>query len=431
MRATQWRPAAELQARAAAALRRIVGHAAAHVPHYRDLLRAAGVHPEDLRAVDDLAHVPVTTKAALRKGFPGRVTAPVLVRPRGQPARTSGSTGLPFEFYVDRGDAGLRRAAYLLFRDWAGVPLWTPMLRLGGLREPVLTGVLGVARRLLLGERRLSLSGITVTTAQFVEAIRRLGGGDYFVWTYPSYGVRIARRLADEGVRLARYPSVVVTYAETLTPADAATLAEAFGCRVVDHYSSWEVHDVAQTCPDEPTLFHVNSERVVVRVVHEDGRAAAPGERGRIIVTDLTNEVMPFVNYDTGDHAVAGPPCPCGRGLPTLRAIEGRSAETIATPDGRSLAPSTLGWIVASTPGALAHVWEYQAVQVARDQVVLRVVPGARFSGAVAERLRTGLSQHLGPLVRVTVEAAAEIEREPSGKRLVIKRRVDPPPGAG
>jgi phenylacetate-CoA ligase len=423
MRAAQWRSADELHAGAGAALRRMVRHAAAHVPHYRDLLREAGVRPEEIRGLEDLDRVPVTTKAALRQGFPGRVTVPSLARRRGQQESTSGSTGAPFEFYLDRGDAGLRRAAYLLFREWAGIPLRVPMLRLVGLRPLMLPGLQGLARRLLLGERQHWLGAMTATPATFGAAVRRLGAGEYFVWTHPAYAVRLARRLADEGARLERYPSVVVTFGETLTPIDASVITEAFRCRVVDHYSSSEIHCIAQTCPDEPTMFHVNSARVVAWVMREDGRAAAPGERGRLILTDLTNHVMPFLNYDIGDQAVAGPPCPCGRGFPTLGAIEGRSAEAIVTPDGRTLAPSTLALLVVNA--ALSHVWEYQAVQPRADEVILRVVPCGAFSPAVAERLRASLREHLGPLVHVTVEIVDETEPEPSGKRLTIKRLAE------
>jgi phenylacetate-CoA ligase len=429
MRQAQWRSAEELEASAAEALRRIVSHAATHVAHYRDLLNDAGVRPEEIRSVDDLARVPVTTKIALRQGFPDRVADLELARRRGQRERTSGSTGLPFEFYLDRGDAGLRRAAYLLFREWAEVPLAVPMLHLVGLREARPSGLQRIGRRLLLGERRLWLGGMTTTPAQLGEAVRHLGGGAYFLWTHPSYGVRLARRLAAEGTRLERYPSAVVTYAESLTPTDASVLTEAFRCRVVDHYSSSEVQYIAQTCPDEPSFLHVNSERVIVRVVDADGRAVAPGERGRVLVTDLMNRVMPFLNYDIGDQAVPGPPCPCGRGLPTLRTIKGRTAETIETPDGRTLAPSTLGSIVVDTAPALSHVWEYQAVQVRPDRAILRVVPTDGFAPAVAERLRLRLRQHLGPHMEVEVEVVDQIDREPSGKRLVIKRHVEGPPG--
>ena len=57
--------------------------------------------------------------------------------------------------------------------------------------------------------------------------------------------------------------------------------------------------------PDNADMLHVNSERAVVRVVRDDGTAAAVGERGRVLLTDLANHVMPFINYDIGDRAVA------------------------------------------------------------------------------------------------------------------------------
>ena len=99
---------------------------------------------------------------------------------------------------------------------------------------------------------------------------------------------------------------------------------------------------MAQSCPDHAALLHVNSERVVLRVVGGDGRDVRPGERGRVVVTALANDVMPFINYDLGDWAVRGGPCPCGRGFPTLAAIEGRSGEIIETPDGRAITPAML-----------------------------------------------------------------------------------------
>ena len=96
---------------------------------------------------------------------------------------------------------------------------------------------------------------------------------------------------------------------------------------------------MAQTCPDNPRVLHVNSERVVLRIVGEDGRPATPGSPGRIVVTALDNYVMPFINYEIGDTGVAGAPCPCGRGFPTLATVEGRLGDSIRTPAGRLVSP--------------------------------------------------------------------------------------------
>src|SRR5207249_1577555 len=155
----------------------------------------------------------------------------------------------------------------------------------------------------------------------------------------------------------------VISHAETLTPSSAASIERAFRCRVVNQYSTWEVPQIAQTCPDNPTLLHVNSERAVVRLVREDGTEARPGEQGRVVITDLTNFVAPFINYDIGDWAVAGPACPCGRGFPTLQSVEGKTSEQLRTPAGRLISASALSHVLLDLVPVQPYVLEFQAVQ--------------------------------------------------------------------
>jgi phenylacetate-CoA ligase len=168
----------------------------------------------------------------------------------------------------------------------------------------------------------------------------------------------------------------------------------------------------------------VNSQRAILRAVRGDGTVVAPGEPGRIVVTDLANWVMPFINYDTGDRAVAGAPCPCGRGFPTLVSLEGRIVETIRTPDGRVLSPGILSHLLVSGSGAIPYVWEYQAVQTGPTSVVLRILPTARFNQEFASKLRGDLGAFLGPDMTVDVETVDRIPTERSGKRLVIKSEL-------
>jgi phenylacetate-CoA ligase len=417
----QWRPAGELEARAMRRVRELLAHAVAHVPYYRDLFRGSDVHPEEIRTPADLGRVPVTTKAALRDNFPARTVADDLPRRRFAKGLTSGSTGAPFQFYTDRAADANRHGSYLFFLDWAGAALWDTRIVIAYHatlpREPVLRRA---ARRLLLGEQLALLSGVDLSAATLRARIRRLPGRRrYFIQAYPSYATRLAATLLEENVELTAYPRVVITMTETLTAVNADAIARAFRCRVVNHYSTWEILHLAQSCPDNPELLHVNSERAIVQVVRADGTLAGPGERGRVFLTDLSNMVMPFINYDIGDWAVAGPPCPCGRGWPTLRDLDGRVGEVIETPDGKIIAPGALTRRL--TRQVVGYVWEYQAVQPTPDAVVLRVVPSRRFSPGVATGLQANLQEFLGPTVRVTVETVERIPVEASGKRLIIK----------
>jgi len=181
---------------------------------------------------------------------------------------------------------------------------------------------------------------------------------------------------------------------------------------------------MAQTCPDNPAVLHVNSERVVLRVMGDDGRVAAPGTRGRIVVTALENYVMPFINYEIGDWAVAGERCPCGRGFPTLVSLEGRLGEVLRTPTGRTILPIALCRFLNIRARAHPYIWEYQAVQTVPERVAFKVVPTARLTPDRVDWLRAELEGFLGPGVSVTVDQVDRIPVEASGKRLLVRSHL-------
>jgi phenylacetate-CoA ligase len=425
LRELQWRTPDELEARAVDSLRGLLGHARAQVPYYRDLMGRAGVRPEDIRAVEDLAGLPITTKADLRAALPDGALAAGVPASRRLRGRTSGSTGQPFEFYLDQDDADIRRGSYLFFREWAGAPPWytrvlvaipsfvPPHYR----PSPWLTW----GRRLLLGERVEHLHTDHLTLPRIRAKLRHLTRGrPYFLYGPPSYLAHLSRLLLDSGEPVPRAPAVVIACGETLTDFDRRVIERALGCRVVSHYSTLEVLYLGQTCPDEASVLHTNSERAIVRVVRPDGRAAAPGEPGRVVVTDLANFVMPFVNYDLGDVAVTTPPCRCGRGLPTLGRLEGRVGELIHTPL-RVVSAVTLSYYLTDICHATPYLREFQAIVEGPRSVVLRVVPTPEFGPEPASIIRASLEDLLGPGVAVRVEPVERIPLEPSGKRLIIK----------
>jgi phenylacetate-CoA ligase len=429
LRELQWRSSEELEARALVKLRGLLEHAVVHVPYYRELFGQARLKPGDIRKLQDLSRLPVTTKADLRAGFPTRAVADNLSPRRRWKMTTGGSSGIPLEFYADRAGVDIWLGTYFFFLEWAGSGLWDTAVLIDSPAH-VATNVppppryLRVIRRLVLGERTVYLSAIEFTTASFRAAVSRLVGRPYFIRTLPSYASRLAADLVAEGDGLPAYPKVVISHGETLTATNVAIIEQAFRCPVVDQYSAWDVPQIAQTCPDNPAVLHVNSERAITRVVCENGRDAAPGEVGRLVITDLANEVMPFINYEIGDTAAAGGPCSCGRGFPTLTSLEGRIVETIRTPDGRVLSPGILSHLLVSGSGAVPYIWEYQAVQTAPAEVALRVVPTARFDAVFAARLRGDLEVFLGPNVSLTVETVERIPTDRSGKRPVIKSEL-------
>jgi phenylacetate-coenzyme A ligase PaaK-like adenylate-forming protein len=98
--ALQWRSPEDLRERAEAKLRTLLCHAYDHVPHYRTLFDNAGVTPNDVRSLKTFCALPITSKRDLRANFPGGVVADNLPSQRRRFTTTSGSSGVPFEFFT-------------------------------------------------------------------------------------------------------------------------------------------------------------------------------------------------------------------------------------------------------------------------------------------------------------------------------------------
>ena len=76
-----------------------------------------------------------------------------------------------------------------------------------------------------------------------------------------------------------------------------------------------------------------------MEVLDNHGRPCKEGETGRVVLTDLHNFTMPLIRYEIGDYAEVGPPCACGRGLPVLARILGRSRNMLTLPAGDRIWP--------------------------------------------------------------------------------------------
>jgi phenylacetate-CoA ligase len=161
---------------------------------------------------------------------------------------------------------------------------------------------------------------------------------------------------------------------------------------------------------------HINAEALFVEIV-PDPAIAAPA--GRILVTDLLNYSMPLIRYEIGDIGILAPEqdCPCGRGLPLLAEVRGRTTDFLILPDGRRISGPALTLVVAD----MADVRQVQFVQRGRSRVVLRVVPGNNYSAQTVAELRKRLGVYLDQNTTLEVEEVESIASEVSGKyRFVI-----------
>ncbi len=203
-------------------------------------------------------------------------------------------------------------------------------------------------------------------------------------------------------------------------PEDLRVLArEAWDVPVYDTYSAGEFGVLALQCPEHDHL-HVQSENVLLEILREDGSACAPGEVGRVVVTDLHNFAMPLIRYAIGDYAEAGEPCPCGRGLPVIRRIAGRSSNMAIDVNGRRFWPLLSPFMWMGTP-----ITQRQFVQLTRSHVEVRFVAPRDLTHAEEAGIRDGLIATFRHPFEFSFVRVAEIARAPGAKFEEFISRVD------
>ena len=138
------------------------------------------------------------------------------------------------------------------------------------------------------------------------------------------------------------YIKHIKTIGETVHQSQRDKTKRVLGLKIEDNYSSNEMGCVAMQCPDTDN-YHVMAETAIVEIINEQGDPCAPGEVGRLVVTDLHNHASPLIRYDIGDWAEAGERCSCGRGLPTIRRFVGREHSILTRPDGSRIWPIFYG----------------------------------------------------------------------------------------
>ena len=336
-----------------AKLKRLIHHAYEKVPYYRARMREGGVTPGDIAGPADLAKLPVTTKADLR-----RAGEDALARDCGEliSVYTSGHSGTPFEIRLRPGEARTRRLREFRMLIAAGVGPRDRLTLLG----PVDTAPRRLHR--MLGLYRMEvISGME----EVDEQVRRLKESRPDVlWAYPSVLKGVLHLARCELRDLAR-PRLMITSSQVMEPVFREQLLQANpGMEIVDIYGSAEAARIAAACTARRGL-HVEEDALIVELLEGEERAAT-GTHGTVVITCLDQLAMPLIRYEQGDlcRLVEGG-CTCGRSTALLEPPIGRNFDMITLPSGRRISPIRLD--IALRPQS--KLLQYRFVQVSLQHI--------------------------------------------------------------
>ncbi|MFY1693729.1 phenylacetate--CoA ligase family protein [Plantactinospora sp. WMMB782] len=399
-------------------LRRLVRHAYARVPYYRDSWDPAAVAA--ITGPADLAGLPALDRATVNAVGPAGLLADGHTVATTRAARTSGSSGMPVTLHYSERELGYLRASYLWDLLACGLRPYDRIgyFRVSGFRRHRLER-LGLARNVHVDTSR--------TLDEQVEMF--LAGRPTFLRGFPNAIASLVGELKRCGITHHGVRAVVFG-GESLADAARAEVLEYFGATGHEVYASVEAHTIARSCPHGS--LHLRSTDVLVEVEHDDGTVSVADGAGEILVTRLRSDAMPLVRYRLGDRVVIAPnDCPCGvRQTPVVRAVQGRVEDRIRTRDGRFRS----GDFFASLLREVTGIRQFQFVQRDPGAVQVLIVPALGEPGPeLARRARSALAD-AGADFEVSVRLVDRITPEANGKiRLVraIRSVTDRPPPAG
>lgn len=416
MEESQWWPQQRILEQQAARLRDFLADIGSHVPFYRDLFAREGFDPQKVTGPADLQALPFLTKSVIRenKDTLRADDAQGLAR-----FNTGGSSGEPLIFFI-----GTERVTHDVAAKWRATRWWDvdigdPEIVVWG--SPIELGSQDKVRlirdRLMRTELLPAFEMSDAKVEGFIARIREVR--PRMVFGYPSAISHIAGYAEKKGIRLDDLGvKVVFVTSERLYDHQREIISRLFACPVANGYGGRDAGFIAHACPSGS--MHITAEDIIVEIIDGEGRVQPPGVSGKIVVTHLATRDYPFVRYRTGDVGVLSEDrCPCGRGLPILREIQGRSTDFVISADGTVMHGLALIYVLRDIPG----VASFKIVQETTALTTVFVVPGPLFEAGDVGRIQEGLKRRLGASVTIDVKLVDVVPAEASGKfRYVVSR---------
>jgi len=391
-------------------LHALIKHAYQNVPYYHRIFNERGITDRDILTIEDLIKLPILTKEIIRNNFKD-ITATSFKRWKPLLNATSGSTGEPFKYYIDMNVPSAAWAGTFRGWQWAGYELGDKRITLAGSSLVKDTPPSLINRLRWVGERNHPFSAVHMDQKRMTEYANKIAFyNPKILRGYPSALYTFALYLEQKGIDNIR-PKAVFCTAEMLLPQHREIIERQFGCSVFDHYGAYDGGPQAMECA-EHRGYHISVEKVIMEFVDKDGTQVKAGHTGNIICTDLYNYTMPFIRYAVGDR---GKPCdevcPCGRALPLMKSLEGRTTDVLIFDNGISLSGPALTVVFATS-----RIKQYQVIQENGKKLLIKVVKSADYTQADTDHYLGIIKSHVGNDIEIEIKFVDEIPATKTGK---------------
>ena len=418
MEKSQWLKPEQIEALQTENLRRFLSSVEQHVPCYRELFAKLDFTPSDIVRLEDLQQLPLTEKSFIRSNLEQLKADNAVGLSR---FNTGGSSGEPLIFYI-----GKNRVSHDVAAKWRATRWWD--VDIGDAEIVVWGSPIELATQDRIRQFRDSILRTRLLPAfemskekldSFIRTIRRVH--PKMLFGYPSalshialYAERQGISMDDLGIKVAFVTS------ERCYDHQREKIQTVFGCPVANGYGGRDAGFIAHQCPEGG--MHITAEDIIVEIIDKKGEVLPKGESGEIVVTHLATQDFPFIRYRTGDIGALSPElCSCGRGLPLLKEIQGRTTDFVVAQDGTVLHGLALIYVLRD----LAGVKEFKIIQESIGKTRVQIVKDDAYQPNFDLIIQSEFKKRLGESVEIHVEYKDEIKAEKSGKYRYVVSKVD------
>jgi phenylacetate-CoA ligase len=319
-------------------LQKLIINAFENVPYYKNSFEKEGFTASSLKNIkpENLNQLPVLSKDDVRR-FGSTSLISTKKEKNTSFFSSSGSTGTPVKILYSH---AMHQRWFAIFeariRNWAGVSSFTPRGMIGGRR--IIPGAIGSAPfyRYNYFEKQVYFSAYHINAknaGNYVEALKK--HKVEYMTGYAMSNFFLARFFKENNIE-APVLKGVLTSSEKLTPEMRQMFKDVYKCKTFDSWGSVEACGMVSEC--EHGKLHVSPDAGIIEILDEDLQPVEAGVAGDVYCTGLLNHDQPLIRYKIGDRMIwSDEVCACGRNMPVIQEIVGRTEDVVIGTDGREM----------------------------------------------------------------------------------------------
>ncbi len=357
--------------------RRVVKNAY-DVPLYHEKYRTAGIHPKDIRGIQDIQKLPTISKQDLIQTSPEKLVPLTFNKKKAIVSYTSGTTGPPVAIYFDMlttiqeilGYVRVlkeHKANWLKHRITIIVDLSENSIESEYFNSWVLPSL-----KPLFSFNNIQIFHTYDNAQDHIQAIDRFQ--PEFIVGYPGM-LRHLAILKRKGQGTNISPRCIISTGSILTPALKKDFEDTFNTRVFDAYGAMESGPLAFQC--SKGQWHVHSDLIYLEVVDADGSPVSPNKPGHIVVTRLYGQGTPIIRYTGLDDIITSTKASCNCGITSslIEKIHGRERHSLILSGAKVILPLSLSMFIDEIAGTynIDKIERFQMIQHKLDTIEIRI----------------------------------------------------------